>query len=271
MRLFESSSIFFRVCLIVILIINITVFPQGLDAQQDDSELQVLFEQALSESKEGDFGSALTRWDQFLDIAPNDAAALSNRGNVRLALGDVDGAIADQSIAIGLDPLEIDPYLNRGIAEELLHLWDDAASDYLFILGQDPENSSALYNLANVLGSQGDWEKAQDLYKRASISRPGFAMARSSQALSAYQLGDFDNAESQLRNIIRRYPMMADARAALSALLWRSGSFGEAESHWAAVAGLDNRYRDREWLVEIRRWPSEPTADLMAFLDLRRR
>ena len=160
--------------------------------------------------------------------------------------------------------------MNRGIAEELLHLWEDAAGDYLWILNQDPENSSALYYLANVFGTQGNWAKAEELYRRASIARPGFVMARSSEALSAYQLGDFDKAESELRNIIRRYPMMADARAALSALLWRSGSFGEAESHWAAVAGLENRYRESEWLLKVRRWPSEPTADLMAFLDLRR-
>ena len=54
--------------------------------------------------------------------------------------------------------------------------------------------------------------------------------------------------------MIRRYPLFADARAALSALLWQRGASGEAESHWAAASGLDNRYRDGEWLLQIRRW-----------------
>ena len=44
--------------------------------------------------------------------------------------------------------------------------------------------------------------------------------------------------------------------------------FGEAESHWTAAVGLDNRYRQRDWLLQIRRWPPQPTADLMDFLDL---
>jgi hypothetical protein len=75
-------------------------------------------------------------------------------------------------------------------------------------------------------------------------------------------------AEVELRKLIRRYPLFADARAALSGLLWRQGSSGEAESNWAAAAGLDQRYRQADWLVDVRRWPPQPTQDLMAFLAL---
>ena len=93
-------------------------------------------------------------------------------------------------------------------------------------------------------------------------------MARSSNALASYQLNHFAQAEKELRALIRKYPMFADARAALTALLWREGSLGEAESHWAAVLGLDSRYKEEQWLVNVRRWPSDPTHDLIAFLDL---
>ena len=106
------------------------------------------------------------------------------------------------------------------------------------------------------------------LFSKASEALPGFVMARSSQALAAYQLGELDVAKKDLRKLILRYPMLADARAAMSALLWRQGSYGEAESHWAAAAGLDNRYRQSDWLLKVRRWPPQPTADLMTFLAL---
>ena len=79
-----------------------------------------------------------------------------------------------------------------------------------------------------------------------------------------------EEAELELRKIIRKYPMFADARAALSALLWHKGFFGEAESHWAAGTGLDDRYKQQDWLIHIRRWPSGPTKDLLAFLALER-
>ena len=136
------------------------------------------------------------------------------------------------------------------------------------LLELDPEDAAALYNLGNLRASQGDWNAAEALYGRAVKARPDFAMARSRQALAAYQLGDLKTAEVELRQLIRQYPMFADARAALSGLLWQQGSHGEAQSHWAAAAGLDNRYRQRDWLQQIRRWPPQPTADLMTFLAL---
>ena len=53
-------------------------------------DLQGLYEQALNASRSGDFVQALPLWDRVLEQSPQDAAALSNRGNVRLALGDLD-------------------------------------------------------------------------------------------------------------------------------------------------------------------------------------
>ena len=235
--------------------------------------LPQLFDQALSASRAGDFVRALPLWDQVIELAPADAAAWSNRGNVRLALGDAEAAIADQTQAIELDPVSPDPHLNRGTAEEALKRWDAAEADYRWILeadaaAGDPPDASALYNLGNVQGSRGDWPAARLSFVEAADARPGFAMARSSAALAAFQLGELDQAETELRRVIRRYPLFADARAGLTALLWRQGARGEAESHWASASGLDPRYRQPEWLLEIRRWPPEPVQALSDFLAL---
>ena len=118
------------------------------------------------------------------------------------------------------------------------------------------------------MGSMGNWLEAKRLFSKASSSRTGFAMARSSEALSIYQLGDLDVAEEKIRFLIRKYPLFADPRAALSAILWRKGFIGEAESNWAAAAGLDIRYREKDWVLNVRRWPPNPTNDLIAFLAL---
>jgi tetratricopeptide (TPR) repeat protein len=199
------------------------------------SPLEPLFKQALEASRAGRFDLALPLWSRVLELAPDDAAAWSNRGNVRLGLGR----------------------------------WSAAAEDYHWILERDPEEASALYNLGNVEGSRGDWHAARDRFEAAVSARPGFAMARSSAALAAFELGDLAAAERELRNLIRRYPLFADARAALTALLWQRGAWGEAESNWAAASGLDSRYRQTDWLLQIRRWPPGPVAALRKFLDLR--
>jgi tetratricopeptide (TPR) repeat protein len=235
--------------------------------------LPQLFDQALSASREGRFAEALPLWNEVLEVAPGDAAAWSNRGNVQLALGDPHAAIADQTKAIALDGESPDPHLNRGTAEEALGDWAAAAADYRWILDRAPSQAgepraSALYNLGNVQGSLGDWPEARRCFEAASLARPGFAMARSSAALAAFQLGDRAEAERELRNLIRRYPLFADARAALTALLWQKGASGEAESNWAAASGLDPRYRQGEWLRSTRRWPPEPVEALEQFLAL---
>ena len=235
--------------------------------------LPQLFDQALSASRNGDFAQALPLWDQVLERAPQDAAAWSNRGNVQLALGDPQAAIADQTRAMELDPTSPDPHLNRGTAEEALQRWDAAEADYRWILDRDAAagrspDASALYNLANVQGSRGDWPAARSSFQTAADARPGFAMARSSAALAAFQLGELEAAERELRALIRRYPLFADARAGLTALLWRRGAGGEAESHWASASGLDPRYREPEWLLATRRWPPVPVQALADFLAL---
>ena len=148
----------------------------------DPDALPRLFDRALALSREGDPERALPIWDQVLELAPTDAAAWSNRGNVRLMLGDPDGAIADQTRSMELAPDDADPHLNRGTAEEALQRWSEAAADYEWILERDPGDASALYNLGNVRGSLGDWREAQRLHRQAADARPGFAMARSSDA-----------------------------------------------------------------------------------------
>ncbi|WP_143703395.1 tetratricopeptide repeat protein [Prochlorococcus marinus] len=258
-----------KLILLIATLCYLLFFASSLEVRATES-LKMLFDRGLQESRDGDFLKALDTWEQFLKLSPEDAAALSNRGNVRLLLGDPEGAIVDQKRAINLLPEEIDPYMNKGIAEEVLGKWDEAVKDYELILAREPNNSLALFNLASAKGSQGDWLQAEEFFDKAANVQPGFVLARISKALANYQLKNFDQAESDLRAIIRKYPMFPDSRAALTALLWKRGLVGEAESNWIAVAGLDNRFLDRNWLEDSLRWPPDPLKDLLAFIDLER-
>jgi tetratricopeptide (TPR) repeat protein len=259
---FKKVKVYF---LLILVFVNIFyIAPVYSLVSREDS-----FKNALDLSSRGEFNLALQEWDRYLNFYPDDAAGLSNRGNVKLVLGDVEGSIDDQDKAIRLSPSEIDPYINRGIAEEALGLWSQAKIDYMFVISQDDKNFSALYNLANVEGSTSHWDKARDLFSKAALYNPGFAMARSSMALADFQLGNIDKSEEELKKLIRRYPNFADARAALTALNWSKSEFGKAESNWIAVTELDPRYSDEEWLKNIRRWPPKPIKDLMNFIELK--
>ena len=264
MRCFLNKKIVKLILCIFLGIVLQNLQPIKVFASED---FQPLFDQALQESKDGYFSKALSDWDKFLERFPDNPAAISNRGNCLLALGDFQSAISAQSRAIELLPDNPDSYLNRGIAKEALAQWDSAAEDYSWILDRFPTDPLALYNLGNIKIYQGNWLAAKDLFTKSLSARSEFPMALSSKALVEYQLGDFETVESDLRILIRKYPMFADARAGLSALLWRRGFAREAKSHWVAAIGLDGRYQDRDWLLNIRRWPVEPINDLMNFID----
>ena len=255
--------------LVKVLILLSIVFVFVPFASQSKELPKFLCDKALQESKGGDFIQAEKDWSLFFNNNPDNAAALSNRGNIRFALGDAQGVIRDQTKAIEISPEDLDPYFNRGIDEETLKLLEDASNDYNYILKKNPKDVSALYNLGNVMGSIDNWIEAKTLFYQAASSDNAIAMASSSEALAIYQMGDLELAEKKIRILIRKYPLFADARAALSALLWRKGFTGEAESNWAAAAGLDIRYREKDWLLNIRRWPPYPTNDLIAFLALK--
>jgi len=75
-----------KVCFLIIFVfLNIFYIAPcySLSLRQD------LFKNALDLSSVGKFNLALQEWNQYLDAYPNDAAGLSNRGNVRLVMGDL--------------------------------------------------------------------------------------------------------------------------------------------------------------------------------------
>ena len=101
-----------KVCFVIIFVfLNIFYIAPcySLSLRED------LFKNALDLSSSGKFNLALQEWNQYLDSYPDDAAGLSNRGNVRLVMGDLKGSIDDQNKAISLNPTEIDPYINLSL------------------------------------------------------------------------------------------------------------------------------------------------------------
>ncbi|MDJ1174624.1 tetratricopeptide repeat protein [Roseofilum capinflatum] len=143
-----------------------------------------------------------------------------------------------------------------------------AEADWTQILEAYPESAAAWSNRGITRASQGKFEGAIADYKTCNELAPNFAFALASQALATYELGETEQAIKMMRNLNRKYPQFADMRAALSAALWVEGKQGEAESNWVAAVGLDSRYKDMDWVKNIRRWPPTITEALERFLSL---
>jgi tetratricopeptide (TPR) repeat protein len=235
------------------------------DAVQMVAELR---QKAFAASNAGQFAQAEEYWSLLLEYLPDEAALWSNRGNVRLSQNQPLAALADYNQAVALAPTQPDPYLNRGAALESLGRWSEAIADYTQVLELNPNDAAAYNNRGNAKAGMEDWEAAWADYQRAVELDPKFAFARVNAALADYQLGHAEAAIREFRNLTRRYPNFADARAALTAALWANGQPGEAESNWVAVIGLDGRYKNLDWVRQVRRWPPAMVAALDKFLHL---
>ncbi|MEO1146543.1 MAG: tetratricopeptide repeat protein [Cyanobacteria bacterium J06638_22] len=246
-----------------------TLAAEQSDALSVDLEaLGALRQKAFNATNAGQFAEAEGYWTEILEVLPDNAAVLSNRGNSRVSQNKLELAIADYNEAIRLMPEAPDPYLNRGAAWEGLQEWEKAIADYNHVLELDPKDPAAYNNRGNAEAGQQEWEKAIADYKQAADLAPDFAIARANYAVALYQVGDVDESIRQMRNLIRKYPQFADMRAALTAVLWEQGNGGEAESNWFAAVGLDSRYKDLDWVANVRRWPPALVEALGHFLTL---
>ena len=81
---FKKVKFYFLIIFVLVNIFYIApCYP--LSSQED------VFKNALDLSSGGEFNLALQEWNMYLSLFNNDAAALSNRGNVKLIVGDIEG------------------------------------------------------------------------------------------------------------------------------------------------------------------------------------
>jgi TonB family protein len=113
------------------------------------------------------FGLGYLAWSGAAQAAPPDqspAAQESAReatrhnadGLLKAASQDFDGAIADYSEAIRLDPLFADAYYNRALVKGIKQDFDGAIKDFLTTVAIDPKNSRAFFNLGRLKASRDD-------------------------------------------------------------------------------------------------------------------
>ena len=231
-------------------------------------QFEAVKQKAFAASQAGQFDVAEDYWTQLLEAHPTSAPIWSNRGNVRVSQNRLEEAIADYDKSVELAPLSPDPYLNRGAALEGLGRWDEAIADYNKAMQLEPDSAALYNNRGNAKGGSGDWSAALEDYEQAAKLMPNFALANANAAIALYQVGRAEDSIRRLRGLVRKYPRFADVRAALTAVLWAEGRGGEAESNWYAVMGLDRRYRDIDWVRQVRRWPPAVADALEQFLSL---
>ena len=195
-------------------------FAVNNEGSVDTNRLLQLFNQAMNANSYEDAENA---WTKAIDLAPNNSAAFSNRGTLRLQAGQWSAAIEDLQRSI-----EIDEKGGRGA------------------------DASVLNNLGNAKGAIGLWDSAMEDFLKASKDDSMREIALANYALAAFETGKDELAVKTAQTILRKDPEFWDMRAALTAFHWGIGDLDKAEDEWQTLCTSDRGFGQSESAESVR-------------------
>ncbi|WP_375461371.1 tetratricopeptide repeat protein [uncultured Enterovirga sp.] len=93
----------------------------------------------VERKRAGDLDGALADYTDAIRLNPTDPFAFNNRANTRRDKGDLTGAIADYAEALRVHPGYTGGYVNRGLLHERSSAWALARADYTEAIMRPPK------------------------------------------------------------------------------------------------------------------------------------
>ena len=189
-----------------------------------------------------DYARALDAFNQVVRLTPNDAAAWDIRSNCKKLLGDLDGAIADDTMAIKLDPKTAMYRGNRAIAYQEKGDRVNALADFNFEIQASPNSSPAVANRGLFFLNIGQPDLAIADLTTAIRLDPNASKAYANRAEAFRQQGDLDRALADLDQAIKINPRDPLNFARRADVLRYRGDYREAIAADDRALGIDPDY-----------------------------
>ncbi len=177
---------------------------------------------------QGDVVAGLAALEARVAAAPRDAAAWTALGRMRLAAGDMVGAVNAGIGAVAADPASPDALRLR--AETIRGQYGLLAALPWFEAGlaRDPYDHDTLIEYAATLGDAGRAHAMLDAARRAMAVRPGSPRGLYLQAVLAARAGDYDTARSVLEKAGRGLAGSPGALLLSASIYSAQGAYAQA-------------------------------------------
>lgn len=147
-------------------------FQQALTIE--DTHPDSLYGLARSRFKLEQYEDSVQAFDRLINLLPNNAVYLSERGVALHWIGDNELALADFDRAVELEPQNPYRYSSRAYIKDRLRDFQGAIDDYSKAIELDPEDAIAYNNRGLIEEKLGYLEKAKRSYQRADqLDKPG--------------------------------------------------------------------------------------------------
>ncbi len=169
-----------------------------------------LLTRGQEKARQGDFQGAIADYTLAIQLDPRNSRAYSQRGSARYKSGDLAGAIADYTEVIQLAG-DARAYFNRGIARYRLEDYEGAVADYTQALRLNPQWAVAYYNRGNAYRQLNQQQQAIEDYSRAIELNPEDVRAYFNRGVVRGHLGDAQGAAADFSEVIKRDPQDGEA------------------------------------------------------------
>jgi tetratricopeptide (TPR) repeat protein len=153
--------------------------PSAITAQAPVESDEDLVNRGIEKGKEGDLDGAIADFTRAIELNPKDDAPYYNRAQAKRLKKDATGAIADYTRAIELGSTNPAAYNNRGNARAENSDQAGAIADYTRAIELKPDYARAYYNRAVTKGAKGDKSGAEADFKMARKLDPELASEES--------------------------------------------------------------------------------------------
>lgn len=186
----------------------------------------------------GDLDGAIADFTRALELDPRHLEALFFRGNARLAKRDLDGAILDYDAALAISE-DASLTLNRGFARHAKGDLDGALADFNRTLELDPGKSAVYPPRALILHHQRKLDLAVADYSRALEVAPTDALTWCNRGMARKDLSDFEGAIADCTRSLELDPKDPEPWRIRGIARHRKGDFAGAVADYAKTLELN--------------------------------
>lgn len=212
--------------------------------QRDGTNIQLLYVCASSLARLNRLPESLARLDRLLELAPNNIAAVNDRGLLLARLRRLDEALASFQKVIAANPQDAGAQLNYANVCVDLGRYDEADAAYGRALAINPSQVEALHGLGNVAFARKQYETAGAAYDKAVSIHPGFAEAWIGRGNVCLKSDRYDEANAAFDKAIGLNPQ------AHNAWLGRGNLCSERKQYDDAFAAYERAIALRPELAE---------------------
>jgi membrane associated rhomboid family serine protease/lipoprotein NlpI len=187
--------------------------------------------------------------------------------------GDVDGALAENTRSIELDPKDPEVYENRARANQAKGNYDAAIADFTHAIELDPKDKDAYDNRGNAREDKGDVDGALVDFARAIDLDPNDSYAYNGLGYAEQIKGDLDGAIADYTHAVELNPKDAFAYKQLGKAQFEKHNWSHALAEFRSDCKLDPKEDYSHffiWLIRMRQGEKEvANEELAAYLEKR--